>query len=169
MHRLVLRVAEADLAPFAGLEGRLAADGIRVVTLREEQRDDPAWREKLLDLYNAAREGWPDPDPGPADPVTGEMFRRLWEEFPSPPEAVFLAKRGGQYLGFTAGLGTGVRPADRNRGIATALKVRAVSQARDRGEATVETATGHPAMLRVNERLGFRRTSTEVRLVRRLS
>jgi GNAT superfamily N-acetyltransferase len=168
MHRLVLRVAEANLAPFGGLEMRLAAAAIRITTLREEQRVDPAWWEKLHDLYNAAREDWPDPDPGPNAGVTGEQFRRLWERFPCPPEAVFLAKRGDRYLGFTGGVGTGVRPADRNRGIATALKVRAVAWARDRGAETVATASGHPAMLRVNEKLGFRRIATEVRLVKRL-
>jgi GNAT superfamily N-acetyltransferase len=56
----------------------------------------------------------------------------------------------------------------RGRGIATALKVREVAAAQQRGVLTLDGATGNPAMLKVNERLGYRRTSTEVRLVRPL-
>jgi len=48
------------------------------------------------------------------------------------------------------------------------LKVREVAAAQKRGVLTLEGATGNPAMLKVNERLGYRRTSTEVRLVRPL-
>jgi GNAT superfamily N-acetyltransferase len=65
-------------------------------------------------------------------------------------------------------LGTAVRPDFRGQGIATALKVRAITDARDRGVTTVRTLTGNPAMLRVNERLGFRTTSTEIRLIQTL-
>lgn len=71
-------------------------------------------------------------------------------------------------LGFTGALGTGVRPSVRRQGIATALKVGAIVAARDHGETTLETSSGNPAMLRVNERLGFRPVATEIRLVRSL-
>jgi RimJ/RimL family protein N-acetyltransferase len=61
-----------------------------------------------------------------------------------------------------------VRPAFCGQGIATALKVRAITRARDLGVATVRTSTGNPAMMRINERLGFRTTATEIRLIHRL-
>jgi hypothetical protein len=41
-------------------------------------------------------------------------------------------------------------------------------QLRDHGIATLSTSTGNPAMVRVNQRLGFRVESTEVRLVKTL-
>jgi GNAT superfamily N-acetyltransferase len=126
----------------------------------------------LCDLHNDARDGWPnpDPDPGPPQPSTIEEVRRL--HVPGDPDwplPCFLAMRDGQYLGFAGSPGTAVRPSVRNRGIATALKVRVVIAARQRGLATLPSATGNPAMLKVNERLGYRRTGTEVRLVRPLT
>jgi mycothiol synthase len=168
MHRLLLDVARVDLRPFAHLEAALAAEGVVLTALGEEQAGDPAAWDQLCDLYNAAREGWPDPDPGPDEPLTADELRDLLDRFAVDPKSLFIAKGAGGYLGFTGGVGTAVRPAARNRGIATALKVRAITEARARGQATLRTASGSPAMIRVNEKLGFRQISTEVRLVKRL-
>ena len=41
-----------------------------------------------------------------------------------------------------------------------------IAEVRERGLATLYSTTGNPAMLKVNERLGYRITTTEVRLVR---
>lgn len=169
MHRLVLHVAEADLTPFSGIEAQLAARGIVITTLHDEQAGEPALWEKLCDLYNDASHGWPDPDPGgPTESLSVDEFRDLINRWDIVPEKFFLAKQGDEYLGFTGGAGTGVRPACRNQGIATAIKVRAIAYARDLGGETIHTSSGNPAMLRVNEKLGFQRVSTEVRLVKRL-
>lgn len=65
-------------------------------------------------------------------------------------------------------VGTAVLPAYRNRGIATVLKARCVAHARSRGFQVLHSASGSAALLRVNERFGFRALWTEVRLVRRL-
>jgi len=65
-------------------------------------------------------------------------------------------------------IGTAVLPAFRNRDIATALKIRVIEWARSNGVVTLWTASGSPPMIRINEKLGFQRTATEVRLVRRL-
>jgi GNAT superfamily N-acetyltransferase len=123
-------------------------------------------------LFNAAREGWLDPDPGPVTPLTpSELLRRhqaATEEHGVGSEQCFLAVRGDRYIGFTGSLGTAVDPAFRGQGIATALKLRAIISARDHGVATLHTSSGNPAMLRVNQRLGFSLVSTEVRLVRTL-
>lgn len=174
MHRLVLDVASADLRPFAGIERRLAAAGIVLTTLAEERvrAGDACWA-RLCDLHNAARVGWPDPDPGPGSgpeelQTPEEIRRRYHLHRQGWPELCFLAVQGERYVGFVGPLGTAVRPALRGRGIATALKVREVAAAQQRGVLTLEGATGNPAMLKVNQRLGYRRTSTEVRLVRAL-
>jgi GNAT superfamily N-acetyltransferase len=173
MHHLVLDVVNADLGPFAGIGRRLAADGIVLTTLAEERgrTGDTCWTD-LCDLHNAAREGWPDPDPGPEpeELYTPEEIRRLYHLHQRGwPELCFLAVHGWKYVGFVGPLGTAVRPALRGRGIATALKVREVAAAQERGVLTLDGATGNAAMLKVNERLGYQRTSTEVRLVRPLS
>jgi GNAT superfamily N-acetyltransferase len=174
MHHLVLDVANADLRPFDGIEHRLAADGIVLTTVAEEQgrRGDACWAD-LCDLHNAAREGWPDPDPGPGsgpeEQFTPEEIRRRYHLHQRGwPGLGFLAVHSGKYVGFVGPLGTAVRPALRGRGIATALKVREVAAARERGVLTLDGATGNPAMLKVNERLGYQRTNTEIRLVRPL-
>jgi GNAT superfamily N-acetyltransferase len=176
MHHLVLDVASADLSPFAGIERRLAADGIVLTTLAEERdRTGEACWVRLSDLHIASHEGWPDPDPSPGPGLgqeelrTPEELRRLYELHQQGwPELCFLALHGEEYVGFVGPLGTAVRPALRARGIATALKVREVAAARERGLSTLDGATGNPAMLKVNERLGYRRTRTEIRLVRPL-
>jgi GNAT superfamily N-acetyltransferase len=166
MHRLVLRVEDADLIPFAAFERRLAVLGIEITTLAEEQPRDSAFWEKLCDLHNEVQSGWPDPDPGPVEPLTvGELRDRL-SRYHLIPDAFFIAKQSGTYLGFTGEVGTGVRPGSRNQGIATALKARAIVYAQEHGRTTLHTATGNPAMLRVNERLGYRRATTEIRLVK---
>lgn len=172
MHRLVLDVATATLAPFADVERRLAVQGIVLTNLADEHRriGDACWM-LLCDLDNDAREGWPnpDPDPGPPPPATIEEVRRLHHpgdrDWPMP---CFLAVRDGVYLGFAGSPGTAVRPSFRGRGIATALKVRVVVAARQGGVTTLRSSSGNPAMLKVSERLGYQRTTTEVRLVRQL-
>ena len=173
MHHLVLDVASATLAPYADLEPRLAADGIKVTTLAEELRraGDACWP-WLCDAYNAGREGWPDPDgqdAGPERPLTAQEFRARYHHCAGLwPEPCFLAIRDGEYIGFAGPIGTAVRPAMRGRGIATALKVRVIASARERGEPVLDSSTGNPAMLTINQRLGYQRTATEVRLVRPL-
>jgi GNAT superfamily N-acetyltransferase len=176
MHHLVLDVANADLRPFAGIERRLAAGGIVLTTLAEERdRTGEACWARLSDLHNAAHEGWPDPDPSPGPGLgqeelrTPEEIRRLYPLYQQGwPQLCFLAVHGEEYVGFVGPLGTAVRPALRGQGIATALKVREIAAAQERGVSTLDGATGNSAMLKVNERLGYQRTSTEVRLVRPL-
>jgi mycothiol synthase len=172
MRRQVLDVAEARLAAYARLPGRLASRGIVIEALEDEQNRTAACWQRFCDLYNAARQGWPDPDPGPVDALTPQEFQHLYRRYEANAgtgaDRCYLARRENLYLGFTGALGTAVRPAFRGQGIATAIKMRAITDARDRGVATMRTSTGSPAMLQVNERLGFRTTSTEIRLIQTL-
>ena len=172
MHRQVLHVAWAKLTPHAHLTARLAERGVVLAMLEHELARGEACWEEFCRLFNAAREGWLDPDPGPVTPLTpSELLRRhraATEEHGVGSEQCFLAVRGDRYVGFTGSLGTAVDPAFRGQGIATALKLQAIISARDHGVATLHTSSGNPAMLRVNQRLGFSLVSTEVRLVRTL-
>ena len=174
-----LRSQEPILCPLdGGIELREPREGVRPVVREHPVHgvDGGAMTTDAGPRHPGAMHGHPEREVGEerrhervegCDPIEVEHERRR-ERFPADLEAVFLARRGPEYVGFTGGLGTGVRPAERNRGVATALKVRAIARARERGERTMETATGNPAMVRVNEKLGFRHTSTEVRLVMRL-
>jgi GNAT superfamily N-acetyltransferase len=108
-----------------------------------------------------------------------EQFRARTADFGMIPEACFIAKAGDRYAGYSAltvtdrartqagSGGTGVRPEYRGLGIATALKACCVRWARDSGVRRLATSSGNPAMVRVNEKFGFRPTYVEVRLVRR--
>jgi GNAT superfamily N-acetyltransferase len=74
-------------------------------------------------------------------------------------------------IGLRMALGAGptaVRPEYRGRGVATALKVLALTHARQQGWQTASARSASPVMIRVNEKPGFQRGRAEVRLVRRL-
>jgi len=175
MHRQLLRVADANLSGHEHLLARLEERGIVVASLEYELARRRDFWEEYCRLFNAARQGWPNPDPGPGPvpALTPGDFRRRYQaaqgEYRAGAAAGFLAIRNDRYVGFTGALGTAVHPAFRQQGIATVLKYLAVLSAREHGVATLTSASGNAAMLRANERLGFRSTSTEVRLVWNLS
>jgi GNAT superfamily N-acetyltransferase len=174
MHQQILQVADADLSGQEHLVAQLADRGIVLAPLEDElaQRQD-CW-EEYCRLFNAARQGWPDPDPGPGPlaALAPADFRRRYQtaerQYRPGAAAGFLAAQADHYVGFTGALGTAVDPAFRRQGIATVLKYRAVLSAREHEVATLSASSGNAAMLRANERVGFRLTSTEVRLVRTL-
>ena len=102
MHRLALAVAGATLEPYAGVERRLAAEGIVLTTLEDEQHriGDACWY-RLCAAWHAAREGWldpdPDPDAGPPQPLAVAEFRWRYEEYARllpEPEPCILAVQG---------------------------------------------------------------------------
>ena len=182
VHRMVelrLNLKEANLAPFAWLPRGLEGLGIQFTTLREEGENEKVWR-KLTDLQQTAVNGWPDPDPDGTRTIPSEEdVRRLFDSLQTTPETIFLAKADGIFIGYTAlgpdhqtpdSIGTGptaVRPEFRGRGLATALKVIALTHAQQQGWQTATTRSANPAMIRVNEKLGFQRGHAEVRLVRK--
>jgi mycothiol synthase len=180
MVELQLNLNEADLTPLAELPHNLAAQGIEFTTLRQEGQDNQFWK-KLTDLQRAAVIGWPDPDPDGAVTIpTEDEVRRMFDSLQTTPDTFFLAKADGVFLGYTAlgpdhrvpeAIGTGptaVRPEYRGRGVATALKVLALTHAQQQNWRTAVTRSASPAMIHVNEKLGFQRGRAEVRLVRRL-
>lgn len=180
MVELRLDLSEAVLAPLAGLPQSLATQGIQFTTLRQEWQDERFWM-KLTDLQQAAVSGWPDPDPDGEITIPAEVeVRRMFDSWQTTPDTFFLAKADGMFIGYTAlgpdhcapeavGAGpTAVRPEYRGRGVATALKVLALTHARQHGWRTASTRSASPVMIRVNEKLGFQRGRAEVRLVRRL-
>ncbi len=175
---------ELDLAqgsaPRAG-EGA-PSPGIALAPLSEERARRPGWLPELHALYLAVSREVPLPNH--VDPeLPAEAFAAYLEGSPaSLPEACFLAKEGGRYVGLCIlhrneedpacldHLFTGVAAGSRGRGVARALKQETVAFARRRGYARIATAveSNNPGMLALNEQLGFVRRGGLVVLEKRL-
>jgi GNAT superfamily N-acetyltransferase len=180
MVELRLSLAAVDLSHHDLLVTKLAAQGITLSSLAAETAADPACWRKLVDLHNAALPDWPDPDPGPVEPLTPKAFQRLLAGYRVMAEAFSIAKHGEQYVGYSGladphrgravveSAGTAVRPEYSGRHIATVLKQACLAVARQRGYVTAVTRSANPAMVRVNEKVGFQRGAVEVRLVKPL-
>ena len=138
---------------------------INVVQLKQDHPDD--WNKLYYDLENAILKDVPMPDEHVPDPL--DLFTKSVFEHPSfMPEAHFLARENGQYVGLSCvwkhmtddtrlftGL-TGVLRSHRRRGVATALKVSALSFAKERGVKFVKTDNEeNNPMYDLNMQLGF--------------
>lgn len=157
-----------DPAPFAGKLARVEQSGIVVKSLAELQREDPEWLQKSYDLDWECVQDVPSVD-GHTQMSLDEWSRKLLESPNFLPEGWFIALDGEQYVGLSClwrgstrsdkletGL-TGVVRSHRRRGVATALKVRALAFARDRGIVEIDTDNEeNNPMLQLNYQLGFR-------------
>ncbi|HEY5538307.1 MAG TPA: GNAT family N-acetyltransferase [Thermoplasmata archaeon] len=161
-----LEVKSFDFAQFAHYWG--PPPGIDIVTLAEELAKDP---ESIHALYELDCDIAPDmPRIDPFTRRSFEMYRdRVLNSPGSIPDAVFVAKDGDRYVGLTelfrqgalpttlnTGL-TGVRREHRGRGVAFALKLRALDWAKRHGYREVRTfnSTLNAPMLGINVKLGF--------------
>lgn len=155
-----------ELAPYAGLEARLRGEGIVLTTLAE-LATDPEMPRKLYELFSEVRLDLPRSEP--PTPISFERFC-AWT-FASPdylPEAAVVALDGERYIGMSqlwkrgadAGLDTGltaVRRPYRGRGVALAMKLRAIAAARSLGATFIRTENDarNAPMLAINAKLGF--------------
>src|SRR5581483_2684240 len=162
-----LSVADFDAAPFESVAAR-AARYAAIVTYTEARERDPACLHKLHELLNAVLAD--EPGRQPFAPVPIETVRRWFSARSLLPDACFIASDGDRYVGITSlTLGaeeiaggitqgfTGVLGEYRRRGLATALKLRAIEYARRHGYAFIRAFSHHlnlPAMA-LNETLGF--------------
>ena len=155
-----------DPARFA--EEAKVPPSIQIVTLADEMARDPESLRRVYDLVNIVAPDAPRTDP--YTPPGFEMFRD--DVLGSPgalPEAFLLAKDGASYVGesdlrrsdampgeLITGF-TGVLREYRGRGIALALKLRAIEYARGHGYRRIRTwnSTLNAPMLGINVKLGF--------------
>ncbi|HYL79026.1 MAG TPA: GNAT family N-acetyltransferase [Bryobacteraceae bacterium] len=145
--------------------------GLEVTNLGALRERDPHYLDRFHQLYSAARDAWPDPDPDPSGP-TPVPFERLksWLDEVRLPDAFIIATHRQRYIAFTSffAIGTAVHPEYRRQGIATLLKAGSIAGAQHRGLLGQTTSTASPAMQSVLTKLGYRRTWSEIRLIREL-
>jgi GNAT superfamily N-acetyltransferase len=167
-----LDFGNANVMDFQEACGRLRDCGIELTSLVEARQQNSDYKTQFYELYSAARDGWPDPDPGPtqAPPIPYEWVNRWLEEVRSP-EAFFIATCSRRYIAFISfhDIGTAVHPEFRGRGIATLLKSASIADARCRGFQGDTTSTASPAMQKVLQRLGYKRLWAEIRLIREMA
>ncbi len=174
-----LDVAAFDPAPWANAVSRAEAQGYALRTLREME-DAPGHWPKLYELAQELNADVPAPEPHTR--VAKDVWLRRLRESPRLlPEAYFIATRGDEYVGVTmlfaegggddlsTGL-TGVLAGHRRRGLALALKLRAIAwaQAQDRPRIKTWNEQNNRGMLGINTRLGFVRRPAWLDMVKHI-
>ena len=167
-----LDLAAFDPTRFNDAVRRVEAQGIRLRTYAQ-LGDSLRYRRSLYELEQAARASQPFREVGPYIPASFETWEREFAGW--DPKAIFLAVAapGDAWVGVVTGLEwyfTGVHPDWRGRGLATALKVRCLAEAKRRGMTLTETENheDNAAMLAVNRKLGFVFGVPEVACIKRL-
>ena len=166
-----LEVAAADTRTFDGIEERLGAEGLRIASLADLGTEDTAFLQALQRLW--ADSGDEPPDPDGLRRSFDSWRRSVVDGAGLSPETHWVALDGDAAasrrpvgMTFLKQLSddafendyTGVASTHRGRGIATALKLRALSWARGRGVRWFHTSSevSNMAMIRINTRLGYR-------------
>lgn len=172
-----LELEAFDLTPFTDVIEWVATQGIRIVTLRDV-RQTPDWEVKLYELLGELERDVPSSEP--FTPPSFESFLAQHVESPKLlPDGYFIAVDEDAWVGVSAlwasqgstalGVGlTAVHRRYRRRGIATALKLRAIDYAKSTGASLIRTwndSHNHP-ILAINEQLGFVRQKAWISLVK---
>lgn len=157
-----------DAARFSQKLARVEQSGIAIKTLRELSEQDPDWKRKVYALEWECVQDVPSTDPLTKQPF--EQFEKRTLGSPNLlPDAWFVAVDGDRYVGLSVlwknlttnrlletGL-TGVVRSHRRRGIATAMKVRAIQYAQAHGGAAIVTDNEeNNPMFQLNLHLGFK-------------
>lgn len=162
-----LDVAAFDFSPFAGRIEAVEAAGFALKSLKELE-SDPQYQQKNFDLWLEARQDVPRPE-AISDISFEEYQKWVFGSAYLLPEGYLIAvdKASGEYVALSTlwksdgdylstGL-TGTRRAYRRKGLALALKLKAVQFAKAYGAKEIRTGNeqNNRPMLAINEALGF--------------
>jgi GNAT superfamily N-acetyltransferase len=162
-----LEVGAFNPAPYERVTENVRAQGIRIVPLPELYAMEN-WEHKLYELIIHIQGDMPAPEP--FTPYGFEEWQTFEFNRPSRrPESFFIAMDGERMVGVNILMfdpsddrqlntdDTGVIREYRRRGIALALKVHGIAQAKAQGYKKIRTMneSTNQAMLNINERLGF--------------
>lgn len=161
-----LDVNAFDASRFAGAEERVLSQGIRLTTLAELGATDPEVRQRFYAFTQVIQADIPSPEP--FTPLPYDIWAKRFEHTGYLPQANFLALEGNTLVGLSTLWGreaddhlqtgaTGIARSHRRRGIALALKLRALAFAKERGAPIVRTdnEVNNEGMLSINRALGF--------------
>lgn len=165
-------VAAFDASQFEDPDVTAARLGLRFASwgelVAEHAAELEAFQRKLLPIIWTLARDVPAPAPMPAEPPPFEVAKRMFFEGPGiDPGTSILAMRGGEPVGMTItnvkenGTAytnfTGVARSERGKGIALALKLRALREVKARGVRLFGTTNDeqNAAMRGINRRLGY--------------
>jgi GNAT superfamily N-acetyltransferase len=161
-----LDVNAFDASRFPGADERVLSQGVHLTTFAELGDADPAVRRKLYEFSQVIQADIPSPEPH--TPVAYEVWEKRFAHSGYLPQAQFLALDGDEIVGLSALWGreaddhlqtgvTGILRTYRRRGIALALKLRAIAFAKERGAPIIRTdnEVNNEGMLSINRALGF--------------
>lgn len=168
-----LDLATFDAVRFNDALDRVRAQGIELTTY-SGVGDSPANRRSLFELEQRSRAVQPFREVGAYVPEQYDFWERGFLQRDPGNIFVALADHRQDWAGVVTGMEwyfTGVDPAWTGRGIATALKVLCLAEAKARGMARMETENheDNTGMIAINRKLGFVYGPAEVACVKRLS
>jgi len=166
-------VPSFDASAFDEPDATAERVGVRLASyaelIRERAADVEAFQRELLLVIWAMARDVPSPTPMPEQPPPFEQAKRMFFEGPGlDPASTIVALRDGHPVGMTATMVkengtaytnfTGVARAERGKGIALAMKLRALRELRSRDVKLFGTTNDeqNAAMRGINRRLGYR-------------
>jgi len=175
-----LDITNFDFSRFNGAQERVVAAGVKIITLAQVQEQDPNWMEKLYEMLWEIEQDVPSPDPHVKEPF--DEFVKWFENPNLWPEGWQMAidpALGDDPVGAYVGVSmlaknpampqrintwlTGVVRSHRRKGIALAMKLRAIEFAIQQGGTAIRTDNEeNNPMLGINKQLGFVEIPAEV-------
>lgn len=173
MRGMSLDASDFSFEKWTELGEKLAVEGFTVTTFKREAEAGNNPMDKLVELQRRAVEGWYQTGLTGAPGASAQRLRSHFSHI-TLPDCVCIMKHKEQYVGYTSAerrnlLGTAVHPDYRGRGLATYLKACDLKRLIEAGVAYFESSSANPAMLKVNEKLGYKLNGvTEIRLAKHL-